>query len=116
MDPGTPHCGIMRHRLYFGWARWVPVAPQGDVACGGKGLNPDITDQGDQVGLLVPGFLVTVNEDGVIWEVVVAVDDEGEINHCFVTFVFGDLEGDSGVGVVDVVGVGFPTIFLEEKI
>ena len=59
---------------------------------------------------------MAVDEDGVVWEGVVAVDDEGEVDHCFVALVPGDLEGRCRVGVVDVVGVGFPAIHFGRRV
>ena len=58
---------------------------------------------------------MALDEDGVVGQGVVAVDDEGEVDHCFVAFVLGDLERSCGVGIVDIVGVGLPAVVWEER-
>ena len=53
---------------------------------------------------------MAVDEDGVIWQIVPSVDDEGEVDHCLVAFVFGYLESGRRVGIIDIVGKGFPAV------
>ena len=57
------------------------------VASCADGGQVEVVDLGGGVGALVPGVFVAVAEDGDGGEVVVVVDDEGEVAHGFVAFV-----------------------------
>lgn len=74
------------------------------IASFADGGEVEVVDLGGGVCALVPGVVVAVAEDDDVGEVVVVVDDEGEVAHGFVAFVHRDGEGDVGVGVESVLG------------
>ena len=57
---------------------------------------------------LVPGAVVAVRENDVVWEVRVVVDYVGEVGHGFAALVKGD--GILGVWVIGDVVVDFPAV------
>ena len=52
----------------------------------------------------MPAFIVAVTEGDDVGEIVVVVDDEGEITHGFIAFVDGDGEGGVGARIDTVFG------------
>lgn len=52
----------------------------------------------------MPAFVVAMTEGDNGREVIVVVDDEGEVTHGFIAFVDGDGEGDVGARVEAVLG------------
>lgn len=57
------------------------------IASFADGGEVEVVDLGGGVCALVPGVVVAVAEDDDVGEVVVVVDDEGEVAHGFVAFV-----------------------------
>lgn len=78
------------------------VTAQVEIADALDVLTADSSDHADEVKLkqvvVMPGVPLRMSEDGDVREVVVMINDVGQVHHCLVTLIFGRVE--LGFGVV----------------
>ena len=72
-------------RMELSWTRREPFAEQIDVAVPCKLLAIQAVDQVGYLVFLVPGLGMSVDEERAPWQLVIIVDDIGEIYYGFVT-------------------------------